>query len=190
MDDLGVPPVSGNLHIPVVQLCEDVHGARHVEVCAAWKLDLWHQFAQAKLTQNGWRLSKWGIWRPRHPNPKNMEKEKKKHVIFWISTHCHSWNHHLRLQKLSVESCPSAPAPCAVPSTKAVIKGCELLTSTLSSLDWLMGKFTGKAPYFMGSSMVSCRFSQKPIHWYQLVTDHPSKAAANLLWKNIFHTYR
>ena len=36
------------------------------------------------------------------------------------------------------------------------------------SMDWFQGKFTGKpmkTPYLMGKSMVSCRFSLKPIHW-------------------------
>jgi hypothetical protein len=31
------------------------------------------------------------------------------------------------------------------------------------SMDWFKGKYT--APYLMGKSMVSCRFSLKPIHW-------------------------
>ena len=33
------------------------------------------------------------------------------------------------------------------------------------SMDWFKGKFTGKPPYLLGKSMVSCRFSLKPIHW-------------------------
>ena len=33
----------------------------------------------------------------------------------------------------------------------------------------LVGKNYRKAPYFMGKSMVSCRFSLKPIHWYELL---------------------
>ena len=32
------------------------------------------------------------------------------------------------------------------------------------SMDWFKGKFTGKPPYLMGKSMVSCKFSFKPIH--------------------------
>ena len=75
----------------------------------------------SKSYQNGWHLSKSRLWRPWHSEP-----EKTTYCFFWISTRSHSWNHHLRLQKLSVESCPSALAPCAVPSTKGVIGGCEL----------------------------------------------------------------
>ena len=34
----------------------------------------------------------------------------------------------------------------------------------IGTMDWFKGKFTGKPPYLMGKSMVSCRFSLKPIH--------------------------
>ena len=33
------------------------------------------------------------------------------------------------------------------------------------SMDWFKGKIAGKPHDFMGKSMVSCRFSLKPIHW-------------------------
>ena len=38
---------------------------------------------------------------------------------------------------------------------------------TIVSMDWFKGKFTGKPHiyiYLLGKSMVSCRFSLKPIH--------------------------
>ena len=38
---------------------------------------------------------------------------------------------------------------------------------SIVSMDWFKGKFTGKIGkphYLMGKSMVSCRFSLKPIH--------------------------
>jgi hypothetical protein len=34
----------------------------------------------------------------------------------------------------------------------------------LISMDWIKGKFTGNPPYLMGKSLVSCKFSLKPIH--------------------------
>ena len=34
------------------------------------------------------------------------------------------------------------------------------------SMDWFKGKFYRKTPDLMGKSMVSCRFSLKPIHWF------------------------
>jgi hypothetical protein len=34
-------------------------------------------------------------------------------------------------------------------------------------MGWFKGKFTGKPPYLMGTSMVSCRFSIKPMHCLQ-----------------------
>ena len=34
------------------------------------------------------------------------------------------------------------------------------------SKDWFRGKFTGKKPYLMVKTMVSCKFSLKPSHWY------------------------
>ena len=36
---------------------------------------------------------------------------------------------------------------------------------TLQSIDWFKGKNYRKIPYFMGKSMVSCRFSLQLIHW-------------------------
>ena len=33
------------------------------------------------------------------------------------------------------------------------------------SMDWFKGNNYRKTPYLMGKSMVSCRFSLKPIHW-------------------------
>ena len=36
---------------------------------------------------------------------------------------------------------------------------------TQISMDWIKGKFTGKPLSLMGKSMVSCKFSLKPIHW-------------------------
>ena len=36
------------------------------------------------------------------------------------------------------------------------------------SMDWFKGHFTGKPHHSMGKSMVSCRFSLKPIQWMVL----------------------
>ena len=37
--------------------------------------------------------------------------------------------------------------------------------SSILSLDWFKGKYAGKAPYVIGKTMVSCRFSLEPIQW-------------------------
>jgi hypothetical protein len=39
----------------------------------------------------------------------------------------------------------------------------ELRTPNPYSMDWFRGKFTGKKPYLMVKTMVSCNFSLKPI---------------------------
>ena len=54
------------------------------------------------------------------------------------------------------------------------------------TMDWFKGKIYRKTPYLMGKSMVSCRFSLKPIHWiihlrsYQSPTAHRHKLEVNL----------
>jgi hypothetical protein len=50
------------------------------------------------------------------------------------------------------------------------------------SMDWFKGKFTGKAPYLMGKSMVSCRFSLKPIHW-----TYPFTSSNVISWSRSWH---
>jgi hypothetical protein len=57
------------------------------------------------------------------------------------------------------------------------------IQTTCFSMDWFKGTCTGKphGPYLnifiyyiniMGKSMVSCRFSLKPIHWFMGITPH------------------
>ena len=60
----------------------------------------------------------------------------------------------------------------------------------LPSMDWIKGKFTGRAPYLMGKSMVSCRFSLKPIHWYQVWSQSyrfvPMSAYGSPGWDDVY----
>ena len=48
----------------------------------------------------------------------------------------------------------------------AVSKNDTFFLVILNGLD--EGKIYRKAPYVMGKSMVSCKFSLKPIHWYSI----------------------
>jgi len=41
----------------------------------------------------------------------------------------------------------------------------QIFQNFLISMDWFKGKFTGTPPYLMVKTIVSCRFSLKPIHF-------------------------